>query len=131
MLLVNRLIWLAVGAAALLLTFVRFRMAEPLERERRKPRPEEAEAPAPAATARSGTGHRRGGGPSPLALLPRLTWLAFRETVKNIYFLVIVLAGVLFVVVAARMSEMMFGTATYPVTRAMIELGGGGFGLFN
>ncbi len=69
--------------------------------------------------------------PAALALLPRLTWLAFRETVKNIHFLVIVLAGVLFVVVAARMSEMMFGTPTYPVTRSMIEIAGGGFGLFN
>ena len=33
-LLANRLIWLAVGAGALVLTFLRFRMAEPLERER-------------------------------------------------------------------------------------------------
>ena len=123
MLLINRLIWLAVGAGALALTFLRFRMAEPLERDRasRGRRPSRRRAPP----------HRRAAGRRPARprrwLLPRLIWLAFRETVKNIHFLVIALAGVLFVVVAARMSELMFGTATYPVTRAMIELGGGGF----
>jgi ABC-type transport system involved in multi-copper enzyme maturation permease subunit len=98
-LLINRLIWLAVGAGALLLTFLRFRMAEPLERERSKQRLEAEQVAGPAAE-RAPAPVRE---PSALALLPRLTWLAFRETVKNIHFLVIVLAGILFVVLAARL----------------------------
>ena len=81
------------SAGALALTFRRFRMAEPLVRER-----------ATAARGRAsrrwrrGTPPRRPLGARALALLPRLTWLAFRETVKNVYFLVILLAGVLFVI---------------------------------
>ena len=124
-LLYNRLIWLAVGAAALVLTFVRFRTVEPLQRERSKLRGED-EAAAPPVTELPPVSIR----PAPLGLLPRLTWLAFRETVKHILFAVVVLAGVLFVIVVAQMSEMIFGTATYPVTRSMIELAGGSFGLF-
>jgi ABC-2 type transport system permease protein len=123
--LLNRLLWLAIGAATLVYTFVRFRMAEPQEIERApraKPKIEPAAAaPRPAPPAPP---------PSALAQLPGMVWLAFRETVKSVYFLVIALAGVLFVVVTARMSGLIYGTATYPVTRSMIELAGGSFGMF-
>src|SRR5205085_1720455 len=68
--------------------------------------------------------------PRPLALLPRMAWLAARETVKNVYFLVIVLAGVLFMVATARLAGSIYGTRTYPMTYLMIELAGGGFSLF-
>ena len=62
--------------------------------------------------------------------LARLTWLGFTETVKNIYFAVIVLAGVLFMIAAARTTGDIFGTPTYPVTYEMVELLGGSFSLF-
>jgi ABC-2 type transport system permease protein len=119
----NRLIWLAVGAAALALTFWRFRLAEPLVRERKPGRPEgkDLAAAGPALTLAPA---RR---PGAWRLLRGLTWLAFRETVKNVYFLVIALAGVLFVITAARLMDMLGGTPTYPVTRSMIEVGGGAF----
>ena len=60
-------------------------------------------------------------------LLPRMTWLNFRETVKNIYFGVIALAGVLFCVTTSTTSGSIFGTTTWPVTYQMLELVSGTF----
>ena len=63
-------------------------------------------------------------------LLPQLTWLYFRETVKNVYFGVIALAGVLFCVDASTTVGSLFGTTTWPVTYQMLELVSGTFGVF-
>lgn len=65
-----------------------------------------------------------------LRQLPGLTWLNFKETVKNVYFSVIVLAGVLFLIMATQLLSALYGTETYPITALIAELTGGGFGLF-
>ena len=49
---------------------------------------------------------------------------------KNVYFLVILLAGVLFVVAAGINADELYGTKTWPVTYEMLEVIGGTFGLF-
>ena len=72
-------------------------------------------------SARTGVGSR--------TLLP-LTWLYFRETVKNIYFSVIVLAGILFLVFASTTVGAIFGTSTWPHTFQMLGLLSGSFSLF-
>jgi ABC-2 type transport system permease protein len=122
LLLANRALWLGVAAALFAVVLKVFRFQHPSERAGRRPPPAPFEvasgAPLPVVRPRPVTA---------LALLPRQTWIAFRETVKNVYFPVIVLAGVLFVLVGASVSGAIFGTRTYPVTHAMIELGGGGF----
>jgi ABC-2 type transport system permease protein len=59
-----------------------------------------------------------------------MVWLNFRETVKNIYFGVIALAGVLFFVTTSTTSGSFFGTTTWPVTYQMLELVSGTFGVF-
>jgi hypothetical protein len=66
----------------------------------------------------------------PLRLLPHLAWLNLRETVKNIYFGVLVLAGVLFMVFASTTTGSSFGTNTWPVTFQMIGLVSGSFAAF-
>lgn len=121
-LLANRLIWLGVGGVVGTLAYRLFRFGHPSHRPGRPPAAERAPV-------------ERGPLPAPvpvaaLSLLPRLSWLGFRETVKNVYFLVIVLAGVLFVILGAQLSGAIYGTRTYPVTHTMISLAGGGFGLF-
>ncbi|AKU22561.1 M1 family aminopeptidase [Massilia sp. NR 4-1] len=63
-------------------------------------------------------------------LLLRMTWLNLRETVKNVYFAVIVLAGLLTVVAGALDLGAIYGTSTYPVTYKVLELVTGGFALF-
>ncbi|MEO8102740.1 MAG: M1 family aminopeptidase, partial [Betaproteobacteria bacterium] len=68
--------------------------------------------------------------PAGLNMLPNLVWLNLRETVKNIYFGVLVLAGILFMGFASTTLGNMFGTNTWPVTYQMTGLLGGTFGLF-
>jgi ABC-2 type transport system permease protein len=64
------------------------------------------------------------------ALLVQMSWLNLRETVKNIYFAVIVLAGVLMIYATAFSFHDMFDTATYPVTYQVLEMSTDAFSLF-
>jgi ABC-2 type transport system permease protein len=58
------------------------------------------------------------------------TWLNLRESVKNVYFAVIVLAGVLMLVVSSFDLGSIYGTPTYPVTYMVLELIRDVFALF-
>ena len=124
--LLNRVLWLGVGATILVFTYYRFRFAQGGEDTRQTTDSEEnaikstdIELPT-APSVRSNA----------LRLLPRLIWLEFRSTVKSIAFLLIALCGVVFIFVSAQSTEKMYGTATYPVTSLVVELAGGTFGLF-
>lgn len=68
--------------------------------------------------------------PAGLGMLPGLVWINLRETIKNIYFGVLVLAGVLFLGFASTTLGSRFGTNTWPVTYQITELLGGTFVLF-
>jgi ABC-2 type transport system permease protein len=59
-----------------------------------------------------------------------MSWLNLRETTKNIYFLVIVLAGVLMMFASALDMGSMYGTTTYPVTYLVLESVSETFALF-
>jgi hypothetical protein len=56
--------------------------------------------------------------------------LYLRETIKNVYFGVIVLTGVLFILGNAKVVGSQFGTNTYPVTYQVLDFASGSFGLF-
>lgn len=60
----------------------------------------------------------------------RQSWLNLRETVKNVYFIVILLCGVLFMFALSNTVTKIYGTSTYPVTFAVLEVLGGSFSLF-
>src|SRR5262249_35015007 len=95
----NRVLWLGASAALLALTFARFAPVHGSGAEGGRGGEEEKDVPEPAAASPV----RATPGPvSGLAILPELTWLALRETVKNTYFLVILLCGVLFLAVTSR-----------------------------
>ncbi|MGZ5130731.1 MAG: M1 family aminopeptidase [Caldimonas sp.] len=133
----NRLLWLAVAAAISALCFWRFSFAEvatgrPGKRGKTLVDPADA---APEGASRAA--------PRPMAasalpatpasawrLVPHRAWLEFRETTKNIYFGVIVLAGLLFLVFASTTVCDIFGTSTWPVTFQMIGLLQGSFAAF-
>ncbi len=122
----NRLVWLAVGAAILAFTLWRYRFAQPQLGGRRRVEAGEDARAAPVVRPPTTT-------PQPVAawrLLPRLAWLYFRESVKNVYFGVIALAGILFFVTTSTTAGSIFGTTTWPVTWQMIELVSGTFGVF-
>ncbi|MBC3916327.1 hypothetical protein H8L32_02400 [Undibacterium sp. CY18W] len=63
-------------------------------------------------------------------LLLAESWLNLRESVKNVYFIVVLLSGVLFMFAVSSSVTKMFGTSTYPVTYAVLEFLGGTFSLF-
>ena len=125
-LLINRVVWLSVGAAIFGFTLYRFRFAQGGEDTRRV---KDAEATATRASdvalPRTNVHFR-----NPFLLLPRLTWLEFRRTVTSIGFLLIVLSGVAFVFISSRFMETAFGTSVYPVTATIVELTRGTFQIF-
>jgi ABC-2 type transport system permease protein len=125
LLLWNRLLWLAIGTSALALCAWRFRFTLPVARVRGA---SAVELPAEAAPARARVVEP--GVVSGWRLLPRMAWLNFRETVKNIYFGVIALSGVLFLISTSTTADSIFGTSTWPVTWQMLELLSGTFGAF-
>jgi ABC-2 type transport system permease protein len=63
-------------------------------------------------------------------LLLKMSWLNLRETTKNIYFLVIVLAGVLMMFASSLDLGSMYGTNTYPVTYQVLDVVSETFALF-
>ena len=121
----NRALWLAIAAVVVGVTFWRYRFATPQQGGRGRAAADEPAEVAPAALPTVAPAAVR-----PWALLPRMTWMYFRETVKNVYFGVIALAGVLFFVTTSTTAGSFFGTTTWPVTWQMLELVSGTFGIF-
>jgi ABC-2 type transport system permease protein len=121
----NRLLWMGVALALLIFTLYRFRRAQPAASAPRRA----AETPPLKPTGVIPKSH-----PQPeqglTPLLGRLTWLAFKETVKNVYFGVIVLAGVLLLFVLAWQPTGFYDGKSYPVTYLMLDLTGGLFSVF-
>ncbi len=126
----NRLIWIGVAGLILAFTYVRFRFVYATE-GRRSPTRDSSEETESLGTIEEPANPTRvfSTGGSVRTLL-RLTRLGFRETVKNVYFAVIVLAGILFMVMASRTSGGIYGTPTYPVTYQILQVAGGSFELF-
>jgi ABC-type transport system involved in multi-copper enzyme maturation permease subunit len=124
----NRLFWSGLGLVVLLTGFWRFRFASTPPLRPGKRTPTESAPPNKTVVAipyKADFSQRK-----PLRMLLAMTWLNLRETVKNIYFLVILLAGVLFMGIASSKLGAIYGTNTYPVTYAVLELVGGSFSLF-
>ncbi|RTQ44969.1 hypothetical protein EJV47_26740 [Hymenobacter gummosus] len=64
------------------------------------------------------------------AQFSRLIRLEFLSTVRSVYFIGIVGAGVLFLIIAGMQVGQMFGTTTYPVTSSVVTVLSGTFRLF-
>jgi len=126
LLLWNRLLWLAIGAAIIGVTAWRFRFAQEGASGRRRAAAVDDAADVVSVHLRRVEPHAVNG----WRLLPRLVWLNFRETVRNVYFGVIAFAGVLFLIVTSTTADDIFGTNTWPVTWQMLELVSGTFAVF-
>ncbi|HUL94757.1 MAG TPA: M1 family aminopeptidase [Usitatibacter sp.] len=130
-LLMNRAVWLAVGLAIFGFCYWRFSMSQAMEGKRAKrdaaanavatQRVREVAIPASRLDLTTGAYLRE---------LPAIVLLHVRETVKNVYFMVIVLAGALFVLSNSKVVGSMFGTNTYPVTYQVLDFVSGTFALF-
>ncbi|HUI85315.1 MAG TPA: M1 family aminopeptidase [Candidatus Binatia bacterium] len=128
MLLANRALWLGVGAIFLGVAYINFAFAYPAERSRRRTGIEEKE-PLPAAQSLP-IAHPTFSLAASAEHLLSLTWIQFRETTKNVFFVVLMLAGFLFSIVAASGILNPGAARTWPVTHQMLLIAGTGFLIF-
>jgi len=128
LLLWNRLLWTGVGLALLAFTYARFSFSASARLGGKSA--EQAVEQPPAVKLSSFAPTLEFTPRASFAALRELTRLQFKETVKNVFFLVIVLAGVLFVIASGLQVDQLFGTKTYPVTYEVLSVLGGTFMLF-
>lgn len=129
----NRVVWTAVGIVLAALCWWRFSFAAAAQERLGKAgraAPSE-DAPKKATAAEALRAPIAAPSPaSPWRLLPGLVGLYFKETVRNVYFGVLVLAGLCFMIFGATTAGDIFGTSTWPVTFQMLDLVKGSFTLF-
>ncbi|HZP22983.1 MAG TPA: M1 family aminopeptidase, partial [Terriglobales bacterium] len=128
-LLANRLLWLGVGALFLGFTYVKFAFAYPAERSRARKLALEAPDAMPAAGVLP-VAHPAFSAAASLRQLLSLTRIQFTETTRNVFFLVLMLAGFLFAIVSASGLLSPSAGRTYPVTKQMLQMAGSGFLIF-
>jgi ABC-2 type transport system permease protein len=127
-LLANRLLWLGIGAMSLIVAYTRFSFSYVAEPSRRGKTLEDREALPKAQTLP--VAHPVFSPSASLRHLLSLTRIQFIETVKNVFFVVLMLAGYLFAVVLASGITAPWAVRTYPVTHMMLLMAGGGFLIF-
>ena len=123
----NRLLWTGVAAALFAFTYRRFSFSTASAPTRRPAFDEPSEHGVPPTLPRVGLDFSARASRGVFAALVRLQ---IRETVKSVFFGVIVLAGVLFIASAAPSIGKLYGTPTYPVTRQVLTVVAGSFATF-
>jgi hypothetical protein len=127
--LINRLTWSGFALAVLLLGYWRFHFVSSVDS--RAAQRGEGEAPLTLSGTAADTHERPDfAGRSLALLLAKSVWLNLRESLKNVYFVVIALAGVLALFASSLSLGSIYGTNTYPVTYQILELIGETYPLF-
>ncbi|WBS03819.1 M1 family aminopeptidase [Pseudoduganella sp. SL102] len=118
--LLNRAIWSSFALVALLLGYWRFHFVSTVDSHAAARG--EGDVPLRITTTAARTTETPDFKSRSLALLlVQFSWMNLRETVKNVYFAVLVLAGVLLMFASALKMGPMWGSATYPVTYMVLE----------
>ncbi len=68
--------------------------------------------------------------PNPSKVFFGLAWSEFKQAFSNIYFLMVLLCGIVYIFSISGQIGKFFGTETLPVTYDVLEVIGGSFGLF-
>jgi ABC-2 type transport system permease protein len=127
--LLNRLIWCGFALAVLLLGYWRFHFIGNVDS--RSARHSEGEVPLHLSHAAAATAEAPDfAGRSLALLLCKSAWISWRESVKDVYFGVLVLAAALTMFAMSLNLGSMYGTKTYPVTYQILELVSAAFSLF-
>ena len=127
-LLANRALWLGVGAIFFVITYVKFAFAYPAETSKRRAVVEEKETIRLADSLP--IAHPTFSTAASLRQLFSLTAIQFRETTKNVFFVVLMLAGFLFAMLSAAGINDPQANRTWPVTNQMLLMAAGGFAIF-
>jgi ABC-type transport system involved in multi-copper enzyme maturation permease subunit len=128
----NRLLWLGVGAVMLAITYARFSFVYAAQGGKRKKQvvPEREENHASAAPRAVPIAHPVFSSSYSFWQFLSLTRIQFTETVRNVFFMVLMLAGWLFAIFSDININNPFATRTYPVTHQMVQQGTAGFFIF-
>ncbi len=127
--LLNRAIWTGFALVVLLLGYWRFQFTGNLDTG--APARSEGDAPVRISQVALQTQEKPNLAERSLALLLLcMSWLNLRETVKNVYFVVIALASALMMFASALHLGSMFGIGTYPVTYQILDMVSETFPLF-
>jgi len=127
--LANRLLWCGFALAVLLLGYWRFVFSSTVDS--RSARRTEGEAPLHLSQAAADTAEAPDfAGRSLALLLCKSAWINWRESVKDVYFGVLVLAAILTLFAMSLNLGAILGTRTYPVTYQILELISAAFSLF-
>jgi hypothetical protein len=130
--LTNRLVWLAVGLAIFAACAARFRFTHhaPERRRRRAAAAAVVEAPTPRGALVLPAAHPQYGARAHFGQFRSIFRRSFWSIVGNRYFFAIVGGGILFMVLTISQTHEIFGTSTWPVTYAVIDVLGNTFGIF-
>ena len=120
LILYNRLIWMVVGVAALVLTHVFFKTTAPRTRSRKRKqktaeaiRPDAHRLKLPQVSLSHGTSVN-------LRRILSLSQLYFKEVVRSVPFIAITVMGLVMLIVNSLNLEALYGTDTYPTTYLML-----------
>jgi ABC-type transport system involved in multi-copper enzyme maturation permease subunit len=134
LLLTNRLVWVGVGLVIFALAYSRFRFSYGLPESSGTPLPPTPAAPvvldAPVKLSDLPEVARDFGARAARIQFWSIARRAFWRVVRNRYFATIVVAGLLYLILAARSAGEIYGTRTWPVTYQVVEVLTGTFGLF-
>jgi len=126
----NRLLWLGVGGIVLAFTYARFTLSYASQRGKARADTEAEEAVFVPAAQLLPVTHPVFSSAASLGHFLSLTRIHFTETVRNVFFFVLALAGGLFAILAANSITNPFSSHSYPVTYQMLESATGGFLVF-
>jgi ABC-2 type transport system permease protein len=130
-LLLNRVLWLGLGAIVLTITYLRFSLSYPSQRARRQRVATDTDADMPVLSAHAlPIAHPVFSSGASWRQFFSLIRIQFTETVKNVFFLVLLLAGGLFAILSASQVLNPFSSHPYPVTYQMLEGATGGLFIF-
>lgn len=129
-LLFNRILWLAIAGGIGLVTFKQFNMTFHGPSSFRVSKPKIKESKTKHGSPELPDIEKDFSASAVSRNLVRLTFIETKGIIKNIYFIVIVLAGLLFLFSTASQIGKMYGTATYPVTYNVLSITSGSFYLF-
>ncbi|WP_018479576.1 M1 family aminopeptidase [Pontibacter roseus] len=131
--LMNRLLWMAIGGAILAFCYYRFSFSfanQGFKLFRRRNSAEAAGAFVPTERLQLPKVSQNFSFNLSLSQYFKLTKLEFKGIVKSVYFLAITLAGIIFLFVTGTQIGKMYGTNTFPVTSQVVMILSGTFALF-
>ena len=129
-LLLNRALWTGMGVLILLFTYGRFSLSYAAQRVRGRKQVVAEEEIAPLSARALPMVHPEFSSAASLWQFFSLAWIHFTETVKNVFFAALLLAGGLFAIFTANGINNPFATQTYPVTYQMLAQATGGIFVF-